>query len=145
MIGFLLLALLAGAMLSVQTGVNVQLRAALGEPVAAALASFLVGTLGLGVLVLLSRVPVPIATAWQRSEWWQWIGGLLGACYIVVAIVVAPRLGAATFIAVVVAGQMLSSLVLDQYGWVGFAEHPVSPLRLLGAALVVGGVVLVQR
>lgn len=145
MIGFLLLALLAGAMLSVQTGVNVQLRAAFGEPVAAALASFLVGTLGLGVLVLLSRVPVPIATAWQRSEWWQWIGGLLGACYIVVAIVVAPRLGAATFIAVVVAGQMLSSLVLDHYGWVGFAEHPVSPLRLLGAALIVGGVVLVQR
>jgi transporter family-2 protein len=145
MIGFLLLALLAGAMLSVQTGVNVQLRAALGEPAAAALASFLVGMLGLGVLVLLSRVPVPIATAWQRSEWWQWIGGLLGACYIVVAIVVAPRLGAATFIAVVVAGQMLSSLVLDHYGWVGFAEHPVSPLRLLGAALIVGGVVLVQR
>jgi bacterial/archaeal transporter family-2 protein len=145
MIGFLLLALLAGAMLSVQTGVNVQLRAALGEPAAAALASFLVGMLGLGVLVLLSRVPVPIATAWQRSEWWQWIGGLLGACYIVVAIVVAPRLGAATFIAVVVAGQMLGSLVLDHYGWVGFAEHPVSPLRLLGAALIVGGVVLVQR
>jgi len=131
MIGFLLLALLAGAMLSVQTGVNVQLRAAVGEPVAAALASFLVGTLGLGVLVLMSRVPVPIATAWQRSEWWQWIGGLLGACYIVVAIVVA--------------GQMLGSLLLDHYGWVGFAEHPVSPLRLLGAALIVGGVVLVQR
>jgi transporter family-2 protein len=145
MIGFLLLALLAGAMLSVQTGVNVQLRAALGEPLAAALASFMVGTLGLGALVLLLRVPVPIATGWQRSEWWDWIGGLLGACYIVLAIVIAPRLGAATFIAVVVAGQMLSSLVLDHYGWVGFAEHPVNPLRLLGAALIVGGVVLVQR
>jgi transporter family-2 protein len=145
MIGFLLLALLAGALLPVQTGVNVQLRAALGEPLAAALVSFMVGTLGLGALVLLLRVPAPIATAWQRSEWWHWIGGLLGAGYIVLAIVIAPRLGAATFIAVVVAGQMLSSLVLDQYGWVGFAEHPVSPLRLLGAALVVGGVVLVQR
>jgi bacterial/archaeal transporter family-2 protein len=40
---------------------------------------------------------------------------------------------------------MIMSLVLDQYGWVGFAEHPISPLRLLGAALVVGGVVLVRH
>ena len=145
MIGSLLLALLAGVLVSVQTGVNVQLRAALGEPLVAALVSFTVGTAGLSALVLLMMLPMPIATAWQRSDWWCWIGGLLGACYIVLAIVIAPRLGAATFIALVVAGQMLGSLALDHYGWVGFAQHPVSPLRLVGAALIVGGVVLVQR
>jgi bacterial/archaeal transporter family-2 protein len=59
--------------------------------------------------------------------------------------VLAPRLGAATFVAALVAGQMIMSLVIDQFGWVGFAEHAISPLRLLGAALVVGGVILVQR
>jgi bacterial/archaeal transporter family-2 protein len=145
MIVYLLLALLAGAMLPVQTGVNVQLRGLIGHPITAALVSFLVGSVGLAVAAVVARAPLTLSGAWARSEWWHWSGGLLGAVYIVSTIVLAPRLGAATLIAALVAGQMIMSLVIDQYGWVGFAEHPISPLRLLGAALVVGGVVLVHR
>jgi transporter family-2 protein len=73
------------------------------------------------------------------------VGGLLGAVYVLTTIILAPKLGAATLIAAVVAGQMMASLILDQYGLVGFPVHPVSALRLLGAALVIAGVVLVQR
>jgi transporter family-2 protein len=142
---FLLLAVLAGAMLPVQTGVNVQLRGLLGQPLAAALVSFLVGTLGLAAVVALLRVPVPVGTAWSRGVWWHWSGGLLGAAYIAGTVVLAPRLGAATLIAALVAGQMTASLIVDHFGWVGFAEHPISPLRLAGAALIVVGVVLVRR
>ena len=145
MIVALLLALLAGALLPVQTGVNLQLRVALGQPIVAALVSFVVGTAGLAILVAALRAPVPLAEAWHRGAWWHWVGGLLGAVYIVAAIVLAPRLGAATLVAALVAGQMVASLLIDHYGWVGFAVHPVSALRILGAALVVGGVVLVQR
>jgi bacterial/archaeal transporter family-2 protein len=142
---FLLLAVLAGAMLPVQTGVNVQLRGLLGEPLAAALMSFLVGTVGLVAVVALFGVPVPVSAAWSRGAWWHWSGGLLGAGYIAGTVVLAPRLGATTLIAALVAGQMMASLIVDHYGWVGFAEHPVSPLRLAGAALIVAGVVLVRR
>ena len=145
MIVFLALTILAGALLPIQTGVNLQLRGLIGNPLVAALVSFVVGTIGLAVVALFARAPVPIGEAWSRGEWWHWGGGLLGAIYIVGTIVLAPRLGAATFVAALVAGQMIMSLVIDQYGWVGFAEHSISPLRVLGAALVVGGVVLVQR
>jgi transporter family-2 protein len=145
MIVFLLLALLAGALLPVQAGINLQLRMVLGHPLSATLVSFLVGALGLTVLVAALRVPLPIGAAWARSEWWHWIGGLLGAAYIVATIVVAPRLGAATLVAALVAGQMLASLALDQFGWVGFPVHPISLSRVVGAALIVGGVALVQR
>lgn len=145
MIVVLLLALLAGALLPVQTGVNLQLRGLLGLPLAAALISFAVGTIGLALLVGALGVPVPLAAAWTRGAWWHWVGGLLGAAYVVAAIVLAPRLGAATLVAALVAGQMVTSLVLDHYGWVGFAVHPASPFRVLGAMLVVGGVILVQR
>jgi transporter family-2 protein len=142
---FLLLAVLAGAMLPVQTGVNVQLRGLLGQPLAAALVSFLVGTLGLAAVVALLRVPVPVGAAWGRSAWWHWSGGLLGAAYIAVTVVLAPRLGAAALIAALVAGQMMASLIVDHFGWVGFAQHAVTPLRLAGAALIVVGVILVRR
>jgi bacterial/archaeal transporter family-2 protein len=145
MLVFLLIALLAGALLPVQAGVNLQLRVLLGHPLAATLVSFVVGTLGLAAVVSALRVPLPIGAAWARSEWWHWLGGMLGAVYILVTIIVAPRLGAATLVAALVAGQMVASLALDQFGWVGFAEHPITPLRLAGAALIVGGVVLVQR
>jgi transporter family-2 protein len=88
---------------------------------------------------------MPFRSAWTTTSWWQWSGGLLGAVYVVATIVLAPRLGAATLIAAVVAGQMIASVLLDQYGLVGFPVHPLSALRLLGAGLVIGGVVLIQR
>ena len=145
MIVFLLIALLAGALLPTQAGANLQLRHLLGHPLAATLVSFVVGTVALAALVAALRVPLPIGAAWTRGEWWHWVGGLLGAVYIVATIVAAPRLGAATLVAALVAGQMVASLAIDHFGWVGFDVHPVTLWRLAGAALIVGGVVLVQR
>jgi transporter family-2 protein len=91
------------------------------------------------------RIPVPLAEAWTQSAWWQWSGGLLGAIYIAAVVVLAPRLGAGTLIAALVGGQMIASLAVDHFGWVGFPEHPVSGLRLLGAVLVMLGVALIHR
>jgi len=145
MIFFLLLALAAGVLLPVQAGLNAQLRSALGSPIAAALVSFLVGTAGLATIALLLRTPLPVGRAWAATSPWQWSGGLIGAVYVLAAIVLAPRLGAATLIAAVVAGQMITSLVLDQYGLVGFPVHSMTLVRLLGAALVIAGVILIQR
>ena len=145
MAGLLLLAVFVGLLLPVQTGVNAQLHTSLGHPIATALVSFGVGVVGLLVAVLWLRIPVPLAEAWSQSAWWQWSGGLLGAVYIALVVVLAPRLGAGTTIAAVVGGQMVASLMLDHFGWIGFPEHPISGLRLLGAALVILGVALIQR
>lgn len=145
MIALLLLAMVVGLLLPIQAGVNAQLRIALGDPLAAALVSFLVGTLGLAALMLALRVPLPLAAAWQRSDWSHWIGGLLGAAYVGLAVVLAPRLGAGTLTAAVVAGQMLTSVVLDHFGWIGFTQQPLSLSRVAGVALLVGGVALIQR
>ena len=145
MIGLVVLALLLGVLLPVQAGVNAQLRVSLGHPLAATLASFLIGTAALGLGALVARVELPWAGAWAGSPWWHWVGGLIGALYVAGAIVLAPRLGAATLVAAIVAGQMLTSLVLDHFGWVGFAVQEVTPVRLIGAGLIIGGVILVQR
>jgi bacterial/archaeal transporter family-2 protein len=144
MLALLLLAILAGAILPVQAGVNAQLRVTLGDPLAATLVSFLIGTAALALVVVGARVPLPLNEALGRAPWWHWTGGVLGAVYVAAAIMLAPRLGAATLIAAVVAGQMLASLVLDHYALVGFAPNPISPQRLIGAALVIGGVALVR-
>jgi len=141
----ILLAIAIGFALPVQAGINAQLRVSLGHPITTAFASFLVGTLALGVVALAMRIPVPEARIAAQAPAWQWTGGLLGAAYIAAAVVLAPRLGAATMIASVVAGQMIASLLLDHYGLVGFAQKAATPGRMLGAGLVILGVRLLQR
>ena len=138
-------AIVVGLVLPLQAGINAQLRIGLGSPALAALVSFAVGTIALVLLAVGVRAPMPVSGGLARIPWWQWTGGLLGAGYIAAAIVLAPRLGAATLVAAVVAGQMIASLALDHYGWVGFAQHAISGPRLLGAGLVIVGVVLIQR
>jgi transporter family-2 protein len=144
MIALLLLAALAGALLPLQAGINAQLRVTLGDPLAATLVSFLIGSGALGLLVLGARIPLQVGAALDRAPWWHWTGGLLGAVYVALTILLAPRLGAAALIAAVVAGQMLASLALDNWALVGFPPHPLSLQRVLGAVLVIGGVALIR-
>jgi transporter family-2 protein len=145
MIFFLVLALAAGVLLPVQAGLNAQLRSALGSPIAAAFISFLVGTAALAAVALVFRVSFPFSRAWAVTHPVQWSGGIIGALYVFAAVVLAPKLGAGTLVAAVVAGQMITSLLLDHYGLIGFPVHSLSPVRLIGAALIIAGVVLIQR
>lgn len=144
MLILVLVAFLIGVMLPVQAGLNAQLRTGLGHPLLAAFASFAVGTVALGLVALGTRARLSGGPL-SAIPWYQWTGGLLGAFYIAAAVVLAPRLGAATLIAAVVAGQVVTSLVLDARGWAGFAQQPLTPARLCGGLLVIVGVLLVNR
>jgi bacterial/archaeal transporter family-2 protein len=140
---YLLFALLAGAMLPIQFGINAQLAEWVGGSVRAAFVSFVVGA-----VALLAAVLVTAREGWPdragSAPWWVWIGGLLGAFYVLGSIVTAPKLGAATLVALILAGQAIASLAVDHFGWVGFPEHPITPLRVAGVLLLAGGVALVR-
>ena len=142
---FLLSALAAGMLMPVQAGINVELKSLVGHPILAATLQFLVGTGVLMAVLIAMRVPLPELARLSSAPWWVWMGGICGANYIVVAILLAPRLGAATLIAVSVTGQMLVSLLLDHFGFVGYPIHPLNALRVAGAVLLLAGVVLIQR
>ena len=139
------LALLSGAALAVQVGVNNGLRGRIGHPVSAASVSFATGTLALLAFALAIRPAWPRASSFSGAPWWIWPGGIVGASYIMVTITYSNRLGAAGWLGVVVTGQILTSVVLDHYGLVGFAEHPVTPWRMVGVALLLAGAAIVLR
>ena len=140
-----LLAFVGGLLLTVQVGVNSTLRDAVGSPAMAALTSFVVGLLGLLAFLIVTRTSLPSRAELAAAPAWAWTGGLLGAYYVATSVIVGPRLGAAALLALSVLGQLLASLVVDHYGWIGFAQHPISVTRLLGAALLFSGVVLIVR
>lgn len=139
------LALAAGFGLTVQVGMNAALRQAFGSPSLATLANFLVGTAALVVYVALERAPWPDRSAAASAPLWAWLGGLFGAFYVVAATVVGPRLGASMLLALTVLGQLVAALAVDHFGWLGFPQHPLSVVRLAGAALLFAGVLLIAR
>lgn len=142
---WILLASAAGACIALQAAANGSLRTNLDDPRYAAFFS-ICGTIVTAVLVMLVLRPAPpTAAALRATPWWNWIGGPLGAAIVLAGAVLAPKLGAAAFIAAVVAGQLCCSLVLDHFGLMNLARQDLTPARLLGAMLVFAGVLLVKR
>ena len=144
-LGLALLAVAAGVSFVIQQAVNADLRAAIGSAAWAGFVSYLGGTLCMLALGIALREPLPSASVSLQGNWWAWTGGVFGAVYIAISILLVPRLGAATFVALLVAGQMLTSVLFDHYGLLGLQERPADPSRLIGAVLLVVGVVLVRH
>ncbi len=141
---YLLFGFAAGAMLPIQFGINAQLASWVESPLRATLVSFAVGTAALFLVMVAGYRDWPSGGSIAGAPWWVWVGGLLGAFYVLGSVVAAPKLGAATLVAVILAGQVVASLLVDHFGWVGFEENPATPGRLLGMGLVAAGVALVR-
>lgn len=141
---FMVAVVLAGGATALQAPTNAKLMTAVGSPVNAAFVSFAVGTAALGVLALLLQARPDVAAA-RALPWYAWVGGLYGAIFVVAAAWGVPRLGVALTITLMVAGQLLVGLVLDQLGAFGAPQHPISLGRLAGVALVIAGVLMVRR
>jgi len=139
-----LMAALVGAGITIQVGMNATVRMTIGSPILAAIVNFVVGLAALALLAVASGarvVPGSVAAvpAWAR------FGGLLGATYVAATTVLGPKLGAASFLALTLAGQMVAALLVDHFGVIGFPQSPLTPTRLLGTALLVVGVLLIMR
>jgi bacterial/archaeal transporter family-2 protein len=140
-----LLGLVAGFGLSMQIGMNSQLRRVLQSANTAALISFLVGTTGLIALLLATRTPLPERATLATVPWWAWFGGLLGAFYVASSTVVAAELGTASLLGLALAGQLTTALVIDHFGWLGMPEHPITWMRVAGVVLLASGVWLISK
>jgi transporter family-2 protein len=140
----MLAVVLAGGATALQAPTNARLATAVASPVNAAFVSFAVGTAALGILAAILHTR-PDITAAKGLPWYAWIGGLYGVIFVVAATWAVPRLGVAMTITLMVAGQLMLSLILDHFGALGVPQAPISLTRLAGVALVIGGVVLVRR
>jgi len=143
--GLALLGVAAGASFVVQAAVNAKLRTALGSPTWAAFMSYAGGTLTMLIVLLAAREPWLTPGTLARPDWWSWTGGFFGAVYIVISILLLPRLGTATIVALIVLGQMVASVAFDHFGAFGVPKHAVDLPRIAGVLLLIGGVVLIRR
>lgn len=140
---FVLLALLGGAALPMQIGINGSLRQIVGSAMQAATISFSVGALAGLIASLVMREGTPSLEKLGQVAPWMWLGGFFGVFYVWTTIVAGPRLGALLAVSLVIAGQVLMSVALDHFGALGFPQSSVSPLKLFGVGCVIVGVVAI--
>ncbi len=138
-------AILAGAVIPFQTAYNTQLARALQSPLAPALAVFTAGFLTTVLVMLVMRAPWPSAAQVMSAPVLSWAaGGFFAAVYIVLLIILAPRLGAGATVALVMVGQIVFGAVIDHFGLLGFEQHALNLPRLAGMGLLAGGAALVR-
>jgi transporter family-2 protein len=138
-------AVVAGALITCQTGSNSQLKKSLGQPLPALLVNYVIGITGVALYTIARRVSIPSLEQATQAPWWGWLGGAFGAVYGLAAILLASQMGAATLTALVVTGQLVCSVVVDHFGWLSFDVHPASAGRIAGCALMVLGLVLIAK
>lgn len=146
--GWLTLAVLAGAALPIQGAINAQLRAEIDATIVVGAVSFVVATVGMGLLLAgslsIAHAPRPRIEPLRRVPWWAWLGGLAGAIYVTAIFSLIPEIGAAATIALTVAGQQVASVFVDGFGLFRLPRRPISRLRLVAVGALLAGVLLIQ-
>ena len=142
---FIAMALALGAILPMQAAINARLAKTAGSP-------------GDGsVYFFCSRNDCPDDFSYSlpvsfnsdlfllQSPWWIWTGGLLGTFFVAGIVVLLPRLGVVLSFSLVLAGQMFAAILFDQFGWLGVAVREISPGKIIGAILLIVGVILIRK
>ena len=135
---------IAGSFITVQAGQNAQLKKAI-QPMPALAANYVAGLCAVLLALGFQRKQLSVVTHAGDAPWWSWFGGISGALYGVSVVFFATQLGAATITSLAVSGQLICSVLLDHYGWLGFDVHPASVWRILGCVLMIVGFTLVAK
>jgi len=139
-----LFVLAAGFSLAFQQVLNASLGSAMQSARWAAFISYFGGTLALLLVQVAMREPIPGMSLIGRAPWIVWTGGIFGAIFIATSTYMVPRLGVTTVATLIIVGQLLSSLVFDQFGLFGLEQQPITLVRALGVVSLIVGVALVR-
>jgi transporter family-2 protein len=147
-LGWMLLALIAGAVLPVQGAINGLLRQDLGAPFVVGAISFAVATLSMIAVLLVTLLLMggakPQLGGLRTMPWWGWIGAVCGATYVTTVFVAIPAIGTAATVGLTVAGQQIVSLFVDRYGWFRLPQREISTLRFAGVVVLLLGVAAIK-
>ena len=142
---FYLMSFICGITMTIQSAINTQLKSDVKNPWLSSFISFLVGTIILGIVVLAVQKPVPSFAELRNLEWYKYLGGILGAYFVTAVIFAIPQIGPAAMFGLIIAGQMTSAALFEQFGWLGIKHNPVTVIKAIGIILLIAGAFLVNK
>jgi transporter family-2 protein len=131
-----------GMTVALQPSINARIAQRVGI-LESAFISFAVGTLALLLVVLMSSRGT--LKGIYGAAWWELTGGILGALFVSLTILVVPRIGTAAAMSAIIAAQLATGFVLDHFGLFGFKVLPFDLKRLIGLAFLLLGAGLILR
>ena len=149
MIFFYVFLVFAGVINAVQSGSSNTLHKNLQHPLLPAVVTFAGGFatvfLAFAVYTFSTKAPLPTARQWSSIPWWASIAGVMGSVYVISQTNVSGKVGAGVFAGITVTSAIVTSILLDHFGLLGFERHTASFPRLIGGALMIAGIVLVGK
>ncbi len=138
------LAVVAGLAVAYQPGMNAKFAEAAPHRIYGGVQSFFIGFAVLAIIALFIRTPPMQVHKISALPWWSWLGGTLGAFFVMTAIFLVPKMGTTVYVACMLAGQLIGSIIIDHFGHMGLAQHPFTPGRALGILLLVAGIACIK-
>lgn len=142
---FQMFGILAGAMMATQSAINGRLGAVLESPIHAAFISFLVGVILLFIITLVLRQLGHVKLAFGKNKpKWIWLGGIIGSFFVLTMAALVPILGTGLVVVIVLFGQLVCSIAIDQFGWFDARKSPTTGIQICGLVLMIAGVILIK-
>ena len=137
--------IIGGALQAVGAAMNGQLKNSLVNPYLASAVSFALITFFFAGLFLVLPHPLPAKADVLGMPWWAPLGGVVGAVQVYAGLTQVQKVGAGPFMGFTVTAALISSLLIDHFGWFRMHPHPLNLLRGLGALLLIGGITLIAK
>ncbi len=139
-----LIGIMAGSMITIQSVLNSALGKKTGN-----LGSVLVLTIVSITLLLILIIIFPSTANLKNlpgmSEWYLYIGGVLGVAILAAPIFLIPRIGATSTLTAFVVGQLFLALIIDHFGLFSFPKIEINLIRIMGLILLVLGAFLIKQ
>lgn len=142
---FLVIALLVGGLLPIQSAINTQLGKVLNHPMQATFVSFCGALIAIVLYLALVRPEIPSITELRATPLIQFTGGLYGVVFVTAILVITPKIGIANTLVAAIVGQLIVSIFLDHFGLLGLERYPVNGSRIIGCIGLMISLLLVQK
>ena len=139
-----IVALLAGAVLPIQAGLNAKLGKYITSPVHASMFSFVTGAIGVALYIMVTRQTMSWAGV-RAAPSYVWVAGLLGAFFVTAMVLTFPRIGPAITFGLVVAGQMIMSVIMGHFNIMVELRQSINLYKIIGVALIISGVIIIRK
>jgi len=139
----IMLALAAGFGIAFQAAINSGLATGLGgQPLMAAMISFAVGTVCLFVIAVFQSDWQATGNNIAHQPLWRWLGGLIGAIFVFSSTLLAPKLGIANMVFLMIIGQLSAGMIIDNYGLLQMPVRSVHWWKFMGMGVMCVGLSL---
>lgn len=144
MIPWMIWAIIIGAFSATQQAINGHLGTLLKSSVQAAFLSFGIGMILIMIITIFIVHDWPTRQDFLKVEPWVYVGGILGALFVLTTVISVPQIGTGLTIMMALIGQLIGSILVQQFGWWHSKKSRVQGRQLLGILILTVGIALIK-